>query len=136
MNRSVRVLVLLAVVGAGGPLAAHHGTGISYDLNAPLKTIKGVVTEFAWRNPHVSVFIDVKDDSGKVVNWGIEHSNVSSLAKQGYSRNTLRPGQEVTAVIYPSRSGAAVGLMYKIILADGKEILQRNQAGAPQRGNQ
>ena len=130
--------MLLRILAAGmtaGSLFAHHGTGISYDLNAPLVTIKGVVTEFAWRNPHVSIFIDVKDDKGNVVNWGIEHNNVNSLAKLGWNRNTLKPGQEVTAVIHPSRSGAPVGLTVKVILADGKEILQRQQAGAPQAGN-
>jgi hypothetical protein len=114
-----------------GPAAAHHGTGISYDLNAPLATIKGTVTEFAWRNPHVSVFIDVADEKGTIVNWGLEHSNVNSLAREGYNRNSLRPGQAVTAVFHPLRSGAPVGLIVKIILPDGKEILNRQQAGAP-----
>lgn len=130
MKRLAHLLVLAAGMAAG-PLFAHHGTGISYDLNAPLVTIHGVVTEFAWRNPHVSIFIDVKDDKGNVVNWGIEHNNVNSLAKLGWNRNTLKPGQEVTAVIHPSRSGAPVGLTVKVILADGKEILQRQQAGPP-----
>jgi hypothetical protein len=116
---------------AAAPVFAHHGTGISYDLNAPLATVKGTVAEFAWRNPHVSVFIDVKDDKGAVVRWGLEHNNVSTLARQGYSRNSLKVGEEVTAVIHPSRSGAPVGLIVKIILANGKEILQRQQAGAP-----
>ena len=124
--------VLLALVLAGGATAsAHHGTGISYDLNAPLVTIKGTVTEFAWRNPHVTIFVDVKDAQGKVVNWAIEHNNVNSLATLGYNRNTLRPGQEVAVVLHPSRAGAPVGLTVKVILPDGKEVLQRQQAGAP-----
>ena len=127
---SIVLLFAVAAVSAA-PTAAHHGTGISYDLNAPLATIKGTVTEFAWRNPHVSVFIDVPDGKGTVVNWGLEHSNVNSLAREGYNRNSLRPGQAVTAVFHPSRSGAPVGLIVKIILPDGKEILQRQQAGAP-----
>lgn len=133
MRRVLTILVLAAGMAAGP--AAHHGTGISYDLAAPLVTITGTVTEFAWRNPHVSIFIDVKDETGKVVNWGIEHNNVNSLAKLGYNRNTLRPGQEVTAVIHPSRSGAPVGLTVKIVLPGGKETLQRQQAGAPPVGN-
>jgi hypothetical protein len=116
-------------------MSAHHGTGISYDLTAPLVTVKGTVTEFAWRNPHVSVFIDVTDEKGTVVNWGLEHNNVNSLARLGYSRNTLRPGENVTAVIHPSRAGAPVGLIVKVILPDGKEILQRQQAGAPRTSN-
>ena len=116
-----------------GSLFAHHGTGISYNLDAPVVTVKGTITEFAWRNPHVSIFIDVKDEKGNIVNWGLEHSPMTALAPQGYNRNTLKPGQEVTAVFHPSRSGANVGLTVKIILPDGKEILQRNQAGAPRR---
>ena len=127
----VALLLSAATTVAADPGAAHHGTGISYDLAAPLSTIKGVVTEFAWRNPHVSIFIDVKDAQGTVVNWGLEHNNVYSLAQLGYNRNTLRPGQEVTAVFHPSRSGAPVGLVVKIVLADGTETLHRQQAGAP-----
>ena len=128
---SSKVLCLALVLMAGASVAGHHGTGISYDLTAPLQTIKGTVTEFAWRNPHVSIFIDVKDAEGKVVNYALEHNNVNSLATLGYNRNTLKPGQDVTAVFHPSRSGAPIGLTVKFILADGKEILQRQQAGAP-----
>ena len=120
----------LAIIA--GPLFAHHGTGISYDLDAPFLTLKGTVTEFAFRNPHVSIFIDVMDENGIVVNWAFEHSNVASLAREGYNRNSLRPGQEVTAIAYPSRGGAHVGLTFKIIRADGTELLHRDQAGAPQ----
>ncbi len=130
MTRVIGMLILAAGLSAG-PLVAHHGTGISYDINAPLVTIKGTVTEFAWRNPHVSLFLDVKDDKGTVVNWGLEHNNVATLARAGYNRNSLRVGEEVTAVLHPSRSGAPVGLIVKITRADGKEILHRQQAGAP-----
>ena len=122
--------VLVATLGAVS-VSAHHGTGISYDLNAPLVTIKGTVTEFAWRNPHVSLFIDVTDDKGTVVNWGLEHSNVATLARQGYNRISLRMGDQVTAVLHPSRAGAPIGLIVKVVLADGREILNRQQAGAP-----
>jgi hypothetical protein len=132
MTRRVFLLALAtAVTGPAVRLAAHHGTGISYDLSAPLKTITGVVTEFAWRNPHVSIFVDVKDDKGNVTNWGIEHNNIATLAKQGYHRNSLKAGMPVTVVFHPSRSGAPVGLTVKVVLDDGKEILQRQQAGAP-----
>ena len=136
MKQLLTTLLLVAAISMlAGTVAAHHGTGISYDLTAPLVTVKGSVTEFAWRNPHVSVFVDVTDEKGAVVNWGLEHNNVNSLARLGYNRNTLRPGEMITAVIHPSRAGAPVGLIVKIILPDGKEILQRQQAGAPQRTN-
>ena len=132
MKHVFALVFCAAVCAAGLPLAAHHGTGISYNFDAPPLTIKGVVTEFAWRNPHVSIFLDVKDGEGKVTNWGVELSNISTLAKEGYNRNTLRPGQEVTVIATRSRSGAAVGLVVKVILPDGKEILQRDQPGQRQ----
>ena len=133
MKKSVTRLALVAgLTIVAAPLFAHHGTGISYDLNAPLITLKGAVTEFAFRNPHVSIFIDVTDEDGDVVNWALEHSNVASLARRGYNRNSLRPGEEVTAIAYPSRGGAPVGLTFKIIREDGTELLHRDQAGAPQ----
>ena len=116
-----------------GPLFAHHGTGISYELDAPLLTMKGTVTEFAWRNPHVTIFLDVTEDNGDVVSWAFEHSNIANLARQGYHRNTLQAGQEVTVVGHPSKSGAPVGLTVDVILADGSKILQRRQAGTPPR---
>lgn len=133
MRQSFTLFVLAAGLAVtAGPLLAHHGTGISYDLNAPLITLKGTVTELAFRNPHVSIFIDVMNEDGSIVHWALEHSNVASLARRGYNRNSLRSGEEVTAVAYPSRGGGPVGLTFKIIRADGTELLHRDQAGAPQ----
>src|SRR5438128_1427114 len=103
-----RTLVLLAILiialsTGNGQLLAHHGTGISYDLTHNPITIKGTVTQFRWANPHVSVFIDVKDENGKVVNWALEGSGIAAYLEKGYSRNTLKAGMEVTAVLYPSK---------------------------------
>src|SRR5437763_511694 len=81
---------------------------------------------YAGRNPHIAIFLDVKDDSGKVTTWAIEHSNVSQLARLGYSKTTLRPGMEVTAVVNPGAKGEPIGLCQKFVLADGKEIFLRD----------
>jgi hypothetical protein len=125
-------VVLAGLALAPASVIAHHGTAISYDFSQQPLTIKGVVTEFAWRNPHVSIFLDVKDEKGNVTHWGVEHSNIATLAREGYNRNTLKPGQDVTIVLTRSRSGAPVGLVVKVILADGKEILHRDQPGERQ----
>ena len=87
----------------------------------------GTVTEVRWANPHVVIFMDVADDNGNVVNWGFENSNVSTLARQGYTRRTLRIGEEITAMVNPSRQGAPVGIVLKVILADGTEIMSRER---------
>ena len=118
------VLIVALSIGAG-PVLAHHGRGATYEGKKEI-SLKGTVTEVLWRNPHIAIFIDVKDASGKVTSWAIEHSNVSQLARLGYGKNTLRAGMEVTAVVNPGSKGEPIGLCQKIILADGKEIFLRD----------
>ena len=106
------------------PLIAHHGRGATYAKKEV--SLKGTVKEVLWRNPHIAIFLDVKDENGKVTTWAIEHSNVSQLARLGYSKTTLMPGMQITAVVNPGSKGDPIGLCQKIILADGKEIFLRD----------
>jgi hypothetical protein len=117
----VFVLIALAV-----PLFAHHGRGATYDMKKQV-TLKGVVTEVSWRNPHVLIWMNVKDETGKVVSWGFENSNVSSLAREGYNRNTLHVGEEITAIVNPGVNGMPIGIVVKVILPDGKVVMSRER---------
>jgi hypothetical protein len=119
-------LVLAATVIAGLPLAAHHGRGSTFDMKKQL-TLKGTVSQVKWQNPHVLISIDVKDEGGNVVTWTFENSNVHTLATQGYNRNTLKIGQPVTAVLNPAANGAPLGIIVKVILEDGREIMSRER---------
>ena len=105
--------VLLAAFAVAAPVFAHHGRGRAYDMK--------------WQNPHVLIYMDVKDASGKVVTWGFENSNVHTLATQGYNRNTLKLGQPITAIVNPAVNGEPLGIIVKVILADGKEIMSRER---------
>jgi hypothetical protein len=122
--------VLAAVLSIGvGSLFAHHGRGATYDTRKEIP-LKGTVSQLMWRNPHIAIFVDVKDADGKVVTWVIEHSNISQLARLGYGKNTLQVGTEVTAYVNPGSKGEPIGLCQKIILPDGKEIFQRDNLPA------
>jgi len=124
-------LVLLAGLSTGaGPLFAHHGRGATFDMKKQV-TLKGTVSEVSWRNPHVVIYLDVKDPGGNVVSWAFENSSVSTLARQGYSRNTLKVGQGITAVVNPSAQGAPRAIVVKVILADGREIMSRATGANP-----
>lgn len=112
--------LLAGFLVACGPLWAHHG-GSEYDTKN-LKTLKGAVTEYYWANPHCQIFLDVKDDSGKVVNWGIETLAPAVLRRAGWSPQLLKPGEVVTVTIAPSKKGTPVGMIRKIVLPDGKEL--------------
>lgn len=125
MTKLLTVFVFVAsLLTVTAPLVAHHGRGATYDMKKEL-SLKGTVTEVLWRNPHIVIFVDAKDGNGNVVKWTIEHSNITTLAKQGYGKNALKPGQEVTAVVHPGAAGTPVGLCVKFIFPDGKEIFQR-----------
>ena len=121
-----KLLLVLLTLAIAAPLFAHHGRGATYDMKKQV-TLKGVVTEVSWRNPHVLIWMNVKDESGKVVNWGFENSNVSSLAREGYSRNTLRVGEEITAIVNPGVNGMPIGIVVKVVLPDGKVVMSRER---------
>jgi hypothetical protein len=102
------------------PVFAHHG-GSDYDVQHP-RTLKGTVTEFFWSNPHCQVFLDSKDDSGKVVNWTVETLAPAVLKRAGWSHDTLHPGDQITITFVPSKKGTPVGMLRKVVLPDGAEL--------------
>jgi hypothetical protein len=121
MRKFQMVLVLAAgFLAAQGMLFAHHGNA-AYDEKAPL-TIKGAVTDFLWVNPHVQVFVDVKNDQGEIVHWGCETVSPSKLFRSGWTRDSLKAGDQITITVYPAKSHAPVGLIRKVVLANGKEL--------------
>jgi hypothetical protein len=100
---------------------AHHG-GSEYD-SKNLMTLKGTVTEFHWANPHCQVFVDVKDNTGKVVNWAIETLAPAVLKRAGWNIETLHPGDQITITFAPSVRGTPVGMIRKVVLPNGKELM-------------
>jgi hypothetical protein len=123
--------VLVAIVSACQPaLMAHHGRGASFDMNKQV-TLKGTVSRVDWRNPHVVIHMDVKDAGGAVVTWAFENAGVSQMAQAGYNRNTLKLGQEITAVVNPAANGSPTAIVVKVVLADGSEIMSREAGTNP-----
>jgi hypothetical protein len=102
------------------PAIAHHGNA-AYDLENPI-TLKGTVTEFAWSNPHVQIYFDVKDDKGKIVHWASETVSPGMLIRAGWSKNELSPGDQITITLGPAKNGSPVGYALKIVTANGKEL--------------
>ncbi len=122
MNVNLKIGFALAVglLVACVPIFAHHG-GSDYDVQHP-KTLKGTVTEFYWSNPHCQVFLDVKDDSGKPVNWTVETLAPAVLKRAGWSPKTLQPGDLIAITFVPSKKGTPVGMLRKVVLPDGTEL--------------
>ena len=115
-------LTLACILAFGGIAAAPHSqTG--FDPNGPQIEVKGTVAEFRWRNPHVLLFWDAKDASGKTERWVAEFASVASSISRGMSKNTMKVGEEITATCIRARSGGPVcAQVRKIVKADGSII--------------
>jgi len=112
---------------------AHHSFAAEYDSNKQV-TIKGVVQKVAWVNPHAYVYIDVKDETGKTVNWAIEMNSPGVLARQGWTRNSLKAGETVTVEGYMAKDGKPLsdGSVHAnsrlITTADGRKVFVGSSA--------
>jgi hypothetical protein len=95
MNRKLGVLILaLGFFRLTAPVLAHHGFDTEYDANKKVK-LTGVVTQVAWTNPHMRVYIDVTDPDGKVTNWNMELTSPNTIRRQGWGPNDLKSGDKV-----------------------------------------
>src|SRR3990167_2782430 len=95
----MRARLGLLMAGAGGlclaaPVVAHHGFDTEYDANKKVR-LEGVVKQVSWTNPHMRVYIDVADGSGKVTTWNMEMTSPNSVQRQGWGRTSLLPGEKV-----------------------------------------
>lgn len=114
------------------PLVAHHGTNTEYDSEHPM-TVVGVVTEFAFVNPHVQIYFDVTDAKGNVVHWGVESASPGRLVRVGWNRNIIKLGDKLTLTFEPARSGQPVGGLKKVVLPDGR-VLGGSATAPPENG--
>jgi hypothetical protein len=112
---------------------AHHSFAAEFDAMKPL-TLKGIVTKIEWSNPHTYFYLDVSGGDGKVVNWGMEMGSPNGLMRAGWTRNTLKVGDEVTVEGAQAKDGTFVGNARAVILAStGKRLFAASsQVDTPQ----
>jgi hypothetical protein len=90
---------------AAAPLMAHHSFASEFDATQPI-TLKGKVTRIAWTNPHVWIYLNVTDETGKLVNWGFEMGAPHQVQGRGWTREMLKPGDELVVVGSRARDGS------------------------------
>ena len=111
--------VALGAVVLSIPLFAHH-SATNYDMKHEL-TLTGTVTEFEFVNPHVLIHFQTKDDNGQVVEWITESGPPNNMRRQGFTKYTLKPGDEITVTIHPAKAGAKAVHLQELKL-NGKHI--------------
>jgi len=105
---------------AGVPLQGHH-TGSTL-LSETTVTMKGVVKNWLWSNPHCLLTLEVKGEDGQVVQWVVEAQAPNSIYPAGYRSNTFKPGDEVTVTVNPVTNGRPYGRIARVVLADGRTL--------------
>jgi Family of unknown function (DUF6152) len=124
MKRTVSILgVTLAFLFACGRASAHHGSS-NYDLSKSA-SVKGTVTQFEFMNPHSAIHLEAKDDKGNAEPWLIEADSPNNLARAGWTRDSLKPGDLVTIVGNRLKDGSNVMRLQKVIFSDGRELKPR-----------
>ena len=114
-------LVAATALAAAAPASAHHSFAM-FDL-VKESTLVGTIKEFQWTNPHTWIEIDVPATSG-AVQWGIEGMSPNFLARRGWARDTLKPGDKVNLVIHPLKDGSHGGSFVRVTLPDGTVMKQ------------
>ena len=111
-----------------GAVAAAHHSRAGYDTAKDrLTTLNGVVAEIIWRNPHVYLTWDAKDEKGTVVRWTGEFSSTATMISEGLSRDTFKPGDPLTVTFMPAKAGTPQGLVIRIMRPDGKVVIDLSE---------
>lgn len=103
---------------AAAPAWAHHSFAASYDMNQPI-TVHGTIKEVLLRNPHSWFRVDVKDANGKIEEWSFEAGTPSGMIRNGYRRDMIKPGEEVTIKGFQSKDSDVRGMLRELTTSDG-----------------
>jgi hypothetical protein len=126
----MRIILLFGVTAlllAAIPLAAHHAFAAEFDVNQPVK-VHGTVTKVEFVNPHAWIYVDVKGDDGKVVNWHFELGPPNALFRLGWKKDAVPEGTVVDITGFRAKSGEAVANGRSITLPDGRELFSGGSA--------
>jgi hypothetical protein len=119
-NRLIVALALFAVLSARA--WAHHSFAAEFDINKPV-TLRGTVTKVDWINPHVFLYLDVKDaTSGKVTSWSLSTYSPGALRRIGATRANFGQGQTVTVLAYHAKDGSNLAFLRRITFGDGHTV--------------
>jgi hypothetical protein len=134
-NGKIGVLIAAALFASTAlPVSAHHAFAAEFDSNKPM-TLTGVVAKVNWQNPHVYVYLDVKETNGSTTTYALECNSVNTLVHKGWTRDALKKGDKVTVSAFgpkdtrPLPDGSIHANARSITLANGTNVSAGSSAG-------
>ena len=110
------------------PLLAHHSFEAEYDFNKQIK-LTGTVTKMEWMNPHAHFYVDSKDEGGAVTHWNFELGAIPVLLKQGWRKDSLKIGDQVTVEGFLAKDGTkGMANARRVVLPDGRRVFGGSSA--------
>jgi len=128
--RGFSITVVALLLSITGSAFAHHGFATWFDMTRTV-ILKGIVTSLEWTNPHAYIYLDVKDENGAIEKWSAEMTGIGMLARVGWRRDTVKPGDKITLIGKPAKDGKPMMLLDKVVFANGQE-LPASQVGVAQ----
>jgi hypothetical protein len=113
---------LVALLATGAPALAHHSFAVHFVADRLIK-VSGTVEEFTFRNPHGVLTLTAKGEDGAAQQWKIETNSPNVLRRRGWTETSIKPGDAVTVEGYPARDGSNFMRVYRVIYADGHELV-------------
>lgn len=115
-----RIAAIIFLI-SGLPVSAHHSGAAEFDVNKKVD-LSGVVTKVEWTNPHAHFYMDVKDESGKVTNWNLELASPNVLIRNGWRRNSIKPGDTVSVSGIRAKDNSTYASASVITFPDGHKL--------------
>jgi Family of unknown function (DUF6152) len=113
---------------AAHTVSAHHSFAAEFDATKPI-TLKGTVTKLEWANPHIWVYLDVKDAQGGLQHWQCEGGPPNTLTRNGWSVNSLKASDEVTIDGVLAKDGSKTCNARMVKLPDGRSVFAGSSGG-------